>query len=279
MNDFNRFESHLSEWAHQYFSPSHGIPNDLSQSILYTLLEKGKRIRPRIVFAVSNAVGLDPRAALRLAIALEIIHCFTLIHDDLPIMDNDDFRRGKPSNHRVFGSATSLLAGDAMVPLAIEAMLEARHDVRDPYFWEGVSFFLERIGAKGVVGGQVRELVSENPGLDVIEKIYLEKTGALFEVAFLGPALWTQTRDSIEGSVLRDYAKVFGVAFQLADDVEDFDQDQSGNSKSRSLLSVKPGVRLEIKAALADAFTRVEAKFGQKSAALKLIHDETFVRL
>ena len=214
-------------------------PLTLYQSMHYSLCAGGKRIRPILSIASSEAVGGTLEDVIRAAVAIEMIHTYSLIHDDLPAMDNDDIRRGKPTNHKVFGEATAILAGDALLTLAFSILSDnsAWGDVENQHDrWKGFSG--EKIGSanilriiheialsagpEGMVGGQQLDIESEGKSIDIkdVEKMHGRKTGALILAAvraggIAGGATETQL------TALTDYGKKIGLAFQIADDILD----------------------------------------------------------
>jgi geranylgeranyl diphosphate synthase, type II len=202
-------------------------PINLVESIEYSLLAPGKRIRPRLVLESARMLGLDPAAALPAALALEMIHCFTLIHDDLPCMDDDDFRRGRPSNHKKFGEALALLAGDALVPLAFAVFLDAAPAVENGRLIRGLARLTWASGPRGVIGGQAAEsLLTASSTLDQLERMHAGKTGALFSAALLIPKDLAGIPDQgTQGETLDAFAHELGLAFQIADDLDDAKSD------------------------------------------------------
>lgn len=195
--------------------------NILNQSMYYSLIGGGKRIRPVLALASAEAVGGDPESILPVAIALEFIHTYSLIHDDLPAMDNDDYRRGRLSNHKVFGEANAILAGDALLTYAFELLADS--GVGQP---ERQLRIIREVaiaaGKDGMVGGQVADVVGEGKTLklDEIEEIHKGKTGALLTVsARLGGILAGGTEKQVKA--LTDYAQALGLAFQIKDDILD----------------------------------------------------------
>ena len=183
----------------------------------------GKRIRPRIVLATGSALGVAESTQDALAIALELIHTYTLIHDDLPCMDNDDFRRGRPTNHRQFGEATALLAGDALIPLAFEAIAKIQDPAAPPTALRRAIVALARAsGGPGVIAGQLDETEFDTAStLDDLLDVFRKKTGALFGLAFELPALFSSRLDETALQSLHATGESIGVAFQIADDLED----------------------------------------------------------
>jgi len=193
----------------------------LNQSMYYSLIGGGKRIRPVLALAAAEAVGGDPETILPAAVSLELIHTYSLIHDDLPAMDNDDYRRGRLSNHKVFGEANAILAGDALLTYAFELLADSgtRQPERQLRMIREVAV---AAGKAGMVGGQVADVAGEGKtlSLDEIEEIHKGKTGALLTVsARLGGVLAGGTEPQV--TALTDYAQALGLAFQIKDDILD----------------------------------------------------------
>ena len=194
----------------------------LIEAMRYSLMAGGKRLRPVLCLAGAEAVGGKPEDALSAACALEMIHTYSLIHDDLPAMDNDDLRRGKPTCHIAFDEATAILAGDALLTMAFQILSSVEHvDERQLSKWLSV---LHRIayaaGYEGMVEGQMRDIAAENTSLslDDLEKLHALKTGALIEASVhSGALLGGGSLDQIEQ--LEIYARCIGLAFQVKDDV------------------------------------------------------------
>ncbi|MEN9722232.1 MAG: hypothetical protein RJB38_218 [Pseudomonadota bacterium] len=214
-------------------------PN-LVESIQYSLLSGGKRFRPKLMEASANLLEVSTQAYVPFAIGLEMIHTFTLIHDDLPCMDDDDFRRGKPTNHRVYGEAIALLAGDALVPLAFEACLEAHRHCESQSWTRALSRLLHLSGARGVIGGQAQEmLLSEERSLEKLLRMHRLKTGALFDAALLIPAdLAGLSPSQVEMKALERFALAFGLAFQTADDLDDAEQERDAKTGLYPVTSI-----------------------------------------
>jgi geranylgeranyl diphosphate synthase type II len=200
-------------------------PGRLGEAIRYSLLAPGKRLRPLLALAAAEAVGGAPDDAVRLACAsVELVHCYSLIHDDLPAMDDDDFRRGQPSNHKVFGDATAILAGDALLTLAFEWLAEAGERTgRTGDFLRAVSALARGSGMKGMVRGQARDLGEPPPATLVeLERLAGEKTAALFRAALeIGAA--GGGADAATTLALARFGECFGIAFQHTDDFDDAD--------------------------------------------------------
>jgi geranylgeranyl diphosphate synthase type II len=207
--------------AEQFLAQLPFEDNLICQSMNYTLSAGGKRIRPVLALACAEAVGGKPENIVREACALELIHTYSLIHDDLPAMDDDDLRRGKPSNHKVFGEAVAILAGDALLTYAFELL--AQSSMFPPE--KQLSVIKETAiaaGWRGMVGGQVLDTLgsAKNNALEDIENIHRKKTGALLVVsARLGAILGGGNEEQIKK--LSGYASYLGLAFQIKDDILD----------------------------------------------------------
>jgi geranylgeranyl diphosphate synthase type II len=201
------------------------IPGSLADAMAYSLLNGGKRLRPCMTLAASELVGGDARAALPVACAIEMIHTYSLIHDDLPCMDNDDYRRGKPSNHIVFGENKAVLAGDGLLSYAFQAMLRAQFDwiKTVPDYPEAISAVAEGAGVFGMVAGQVRDLECENCA-EADEKdllyIHAHKTGAMLKASILAGAYMKHPGKDAICALIR-FGEAFGLLFQITDDILD----------------------------------------------------------
>jgi geranylgeranyl diphosphate synthase, type II len=208
-----------------------------AEAIRYTLLGEGKRLRPILVLAAYDASG-GRGDATGLAAAVEVVHAYSLVHDDLPCMDDDDVRRGRPTVHRVFGVAAATAAGVAMVPLAALAALEAAHALAlsDDECGAVVRELMRAAGAGGMIGGQLLDLESEGDELSLgrLERIHRAKTGALITAAAVLGGRAARARPAALGALER-YGQAVGLAFQIADDVLDVTAttDQLGKTAGR----------------------------------------------
>ena len=198
----------------------------LTEAMRYSLLSGGKRLRPILLMAAADAVGATGEKFLTTAAAIEMIHTYSLIHDDLPAMDDDDFRRGKLTNHKVFGEAIAILAGDALLTLAFEVMLRQK-DVPDSARIAVVDEMSRAAGMSGMVGGQTIDLQSEGKSIDLgtLRRMHLGKTGALFRAAIRSGAILAGASPQ-QLSALTAYAESFGLAFQITDDILDVAGDE-----------------------------------------------------
>ena len=202
--------------------PAQGVqPPIIFEAMRYSLFAGGKRLRPILLMASAEALGSDGKHFLHVASGLEMIHTYSLIHDDLPAMDDDDYRRGKLTNHKVYGEGIAVLAGDGLLTAAFQAILE------QPGVDAGVLLSVAReiataSGAQGMVGGQALDLVSEGKIIDsdVLCFMHRAKTGALFRSAVRSGAILANA-DPTQLAALTRYSEQFGLAFQITDDILD----------------------------------------------------------
>lgn len=201
------------------------FPVRLHESMHYSLFAGGKRIRPLLCLAAAEASGGDRRDVMPVACALEMIHTFSLIHDDLPAMDDDHFRRGVPTNHRVFGEGVAILAGDALLAEAFLVLCRCAEDpLKRGRSVEIICDIAEATGAKGMVGGQVCDLESEGQKLDLdsLRQLHRLKTGRLLAVSVTSGAKMVGVTDE-KMSAFKKYGETLGLAFQIADDILDIE--------------------------------------------------------
>ncbi len=203
-------------------------PERLHESMRYSLLAGGKRIRPALCLAACELVGGEMATAMPTACALEMIHTMSLIHDDLPSMDNDDFRRGKPTNHKVYGEEMAILAGDALLSHAFEYIGRETKGVSADKVVRVIVDVAKCVGSEGLVGGQVVDIDSEGAGpenvtIETLQYIHAHKTGALLEVSVTAGAILGGASEEQIGKLER-YAQSIGLAFQVVDDILDCTQ-------------------------------------------------------
>ncbi|HET7579724.1 MAG TPA: farnesyl diphosphate synthase [Bacillales bacterium] len=198
-------------------------PDRLKEAMLYSVRAGGKRLRPILLLATIEAFGYNSAPGVSVASAIEMIHTYSLIHDDLPAMDDDDLRRGRPTNHKVFGEAMAILAGDALLTLSFEVLGEIDHSqVSDAVKSELVTKLARAAGAGGMVGGQSDDLMAEGKALssDELEMIHRLKTGKLLGFSVEAGALLAGA-DSKQQQMLEQFSKHLGLAFQIRDDILD----------------------------------------------------------
>lgn len=197
------------------------IDATLAAAMKYSLMAGGKRLRPILLMAAADAVGKNGTDYLTAGCALEMIHTYSLIHDDLPAMDNDDYRRGKLTNHKAYGDGMAVLAGDALLTLAFEVLTRQQHTDAATLL-RVVREISTAAGMNGMVGGQAIDLESEGKHIDMetLRKMHMGKTGALFRAALRSGAILAGA-DEKALAALTDYAEKFGLAFQITDDILD----------------------------------------------------------
>ncbi len=202
-------------------------PARLHQAMRYAVLDGGKRVRPLLVYAAGLAVGAEEAALDAPAVAVECIHAYSLVHDDLPAMDDDDLRRGQPSCHRAFDEAHAILAGDALQSLAFHVLAEGTAGLPAEVRLRMVDALAQAAGSRGMAGGQAIDLESEGKTLDLaqIEDLHIHKTGALIRASVLLGALCGPETDETSLERLDHYAKCVGLAFQIRDDILDVEGD------------------------------------------------------
>ena len=200
--------------------------NSAAQAMKYSLLSGGKRIRPILLLEFYALCGGNGDSALNFAAALEMIHTYSLIHDDLPCMDNDDMRRGRPSCHKAFGEDTALLAGDALLTLAFKTAAETDGIPSDRVL-KAIAVLAENAGISGMVGGQVEDLAFEKSGATIgeLRGMYLKKTSCLLSAGAVCGSILAGA-DEEELKYAAEYAEKLGLAFQIIDDILDCTSDE-----------------------------------------------------
>ena len=200
-------------------------PQEIFKAMKYTLSLPGKRLRPVMCIETARLLGCDMKKVLPSACALEMLHVQSLIHDDLPCMDNDDFRRGKPSNHKVFGEANAVLAGDALLTYAPQLIIEKSKDLTPAQILSIIHEYTKFAGAFGLIAGQVVDIESEGGKLvkspeETLKFIHLNKTAVLFRLAIKIGAICAEA-DEKTTQKLDEFGIKFGLAFQIYDDIMD----------------------------------------------------------
>jgi geranylgeranyl diphosphate synthase type II len=211
-----------------------GPASDLTKAMKYSVFAGGKRLRPVLCMAGAECVGGSVTDVLPVACALELIHTYSLIHDDLPVMDDDDLRRGKLANHKVFGEAMAILAGDGLLTEAFNLMVTAElaEKVSPHVILKVVRLIAEAAGYRGMVGGQVVDIQSEGKSVDfpTVEFIHAHKTGALITASVSSGAI-LGGGDEIQIEAVTSYGQKIGLAFQISDDILDIDGDTQAMGK------------------------------------------------
>lgn len=250
----------------------------LGEAVSHAAMGGGKRLRPFLVTECAHLCGSTVEAALPAACAIEMVHCYSLVHDDLPAMDDSDLRRGQPSVHRAFDEAIAILAGDALLTDAFSVLADAGYPAETCA--ELVGCLAHAAGSEGMVGGQMMDLYPENVSEDEIVAIQRRKTGALIMAATQMGAIVADATPA-QQVALRDYASALGLAFQIVDDVLDVTQteeqlgkpvgadDDAGKSTFVSLLGLE-GARQRIAILTEQADTALEI-FGEAGDTMRLL--------
>ena len=221
------------------------LPQTLHQAMRYSVLDGGKRTRPLLTYATGQALGLSEDALDAQACAVEFIHVYSLIHDDLPAMDNDDLRRGKPTCHKAYDEATAILAGDALQALAFEILAnDAAIQVGAEARIKMIAALTRASGSQGMVGGQAIDLgsVGHKLSLPELENMHIHKTGALIRASVNLAALSKPDLDADVAKKLDHYAKCIGLSFQVKDDILDVESDTAtlGKTQGKDVDNDKP---------------------------------------
>ena len=266
----------------EYLPKRGGFSSEISESMRYTLFAGGKRIRPVLCMASAEAVGGSADTVLPVACAIEMIHTYSLIHDDLPLMDNDDYRRGKPSNHKVFGGGVAVLAGDALLTEAF-CLLSGKAPGLSP---EKSLAIIHEISAaagfRGMIGGQVADLRAEGKevNMKMVDYIHTHKTEALITVSIRAGAIAAGAEEE-DLNALSEYGRKTGLAFQIADDILDIEScreilgkdtgSDEGSKKATypSLIGLEES-REETRRLVEDALSDIN-RFNEKAKPLRMI--------
>ncbi len=214
----------------------------LKEAMLYSLMAGGKRLRPTLALATAELFEKEPREVVAFACAIEMIHTYSLIHDDLPAMDNDDFRRGKPTSHKMFGEAMAILAGDALLNLAYETMIKDALAGNSIKKLKAMEVIAQYAGSLGMIGGQVIDLNGEGrrADCDELKTMHKLKTGALIKAPVEAAAI-ISCADEKQFAALSNYAANLGLAFQIKDDILDIEgsMEEMGKKPGSDALSDK----------------------------------------
>ena len=227
------FKKSIDNHLKKILSESDQSSEELCQAMEYSVMNGGKRIRPMMMLASAITIDVDTQRIIPFATAIELLHSFSLIHDDLPCMDDDSLRRGQPTTHVKFGEATATLAADSLQSLAFESMANAKFPESKSSQLKLISMIANSIGSAGMAGGQSLDLDSENKKLDPlsVENIYMLKTGKLLQASILGPTYYREL-DEEKVSALKNFSESIGVAFQIQDDLIEAEGDEDIIGKS-----------------------------------------------
>lgn len=278
----------INQQLTEIYTENMALNKDLAKAMNYSLMAGGKRLRPILIMAAADALGVDGEKFLRLATSIEFIHTYSLIHDDLPAMDNDDYRRGKLTNHKVFGEALAILAGDALLTMAFEIIATDKNVDADTKV-KIIAEMSKAAGAEGMVGGQVIDMQSENKQIDMqtLKQMHAAKTGALFCAAIRSGAILAGAND-VQLANLTEYARQFGLAFQITDDILDVVGDEKtigkpvgSDEKNHKSTYVTLGSLESAKALAQEAVNKAKVAlkgFGENAEFLRALVDYLITR-
>lgn len=235
IDEIDHLKEVIDDELNRIFVNKTGYQEKIFQAMKYSLFTGGKRIRPILLLKSCEMISGSYDEAIPFALALEMIHTYSLIHDDLPSMDDDDFRRGKPTNHKIFGEAIAILSGDGLLNLAYEIMIENTilfsKNKEDYYKFLLASKEISKAsGVDGMIGGQVVDILSDSESIDSLELefMYRCKTAALIEAAVVSGGIIGGANE-IEIDNLRKYGRCIGLGYQIRDDILDIDEDRAIN--------------------------------------------------
>jgi len=218
----------------EYLPPEEKSPSIIHKAIRYSVFSGGKRIRPILTLVTAELFGRDAESVLKAACGIELIHTFSLIHDDLPCIDNDDFRRGKPSNHKVFGEAIALLAGDALLVSGFDLIIKNSEvkEIKKQSILKLIKETSFYIGTENMLGGQVEDINLKNEDIkkEDLYNLYMKKTAALICLSIRAGAILSGANQK-QLEALTKYGENIGLAFQIIDDMLDIMQDQRDTKK------------------------------------------------
>ncbi|MBI3815714.1 MAG: polyprenyl synthetase family protein [Nitrospinae bacterium] len=287
----NEMKTLVDNALDRYIPSKNTYPPDIYNSMRYSLFAGGKRLRPILVIASAETVGGKREDVLPFACAIEMIHTYTLIHDDLPAIDNDDFRRGKPANHKEFGEAVAILAGDALLTMAFQMMSEVRlmPGINPAAILRAMNEIARAVGASGTIGGQVVDIQysGKKPDIPTLEYIHTHKTGEMILSAVRAGAILSDCEDD-ELNALTKYGENIGLAFQVVDDILDVEGEsevmgKTTGSDERMKKITYPSVfglaeSKKIAGRLIDNSIKSLEMFGEKGEILKDISEYIIAR-
>ena len=287
-NYLKEHQIQVETWMQSLVPAQPGPLAQVMESMRYSLFAGGKRLRPILLMAAADAVGSDGQRFLQSACALEMIHTYSLIHDDLPAMDDDDYRRGRLTNHKVFGEGMAILAGDGLLTLAFETLI-SQQGVTPDVLVRVTREVAQAAGPSGMVGGQAIDLGSEGqqPSPDVMKLMHRLKTGALFRASLrAGAMLGGGSDEDVRG--LTDYAEQFGLAFQITDDILDvtgteavlgkpIGSDEKNNKATYVSVYSLPEAQRMAQEAVTDAVAAL-VRFGDRAWVLRSLAEYLLTR-
>jgi len=266
----------IDDFLNKILPSSNQSPKELNLAMAYSVLNGGKRIRPLMMIASAKTLDIDIQEVIPFAASIELLHSFSLIHDDLPCMDDDSFRRGQPTTHIKFGEATATLAADSLQSLAFESMAQAKFPKSKSHQLELISMIAKSIGSAGMAGGQSLDLDSENKKLNAasVENIYMLKTGKLLQASILAPTFFREMRDK-DFLALSNFSELIGIAFQIQDDLIEAEGDIKTIGKSIESDKSKNKAAYPLLFGLDASKDRVESLYQSASKALEIFGEKS----
>jgi len=252
------------------------VPDRLYQAMRYTLLAKGKRIRPLLIYATGACFGVPTKHLDIPALAVECVHTYSLVHDDLPAMDNDALRRGQLTCHKAFDEATAILVGDALQNLAFEILSQPQHELNAAQQLKMLNILAKASGAKGMVGGQMLDMQFERhqPPLHEIEHMHTLKTGALIRASILMAAV-VANASTAEFSILTRFSDTIGLAFQIKDDILDIESNATLLGKTMGVDATQQKASILTALSLTDAKQKSQSLLQQATTCLQELSHST----
>jgi geranylgeranyl diphosphate synthase type II len=261
----------IDETLEKIIPPEDAFPPSIHKAIRHSLLGGGKRIRPILALTANELVGGDPEGMIPFACGIELIHTYSLIHDDLPAMDDSEFRRGKPSAHKAFGEPIAILAGDALLTLAFQVMTDATflNGCKPGPVLEAIHVVAQAAGLQGMVGGQTVDIETQGNSFDLslLEYIHTHKTGALIVGSVKAGAILGGATE-VEVASLATYGHTIGLAFQIIDDILDIEGSKKDLGKGTGLDLMQDKATYPRLLGLEESRKRAEALIGQAEESL-----------
>jgi len=283
--DFNKYledkTNIINKALDEYLPSEEKPPSIIHKAIRYSVFAGGKRIRPILTLATAELFGRNAESVLKTACGIELIHTFSLIHDDLPCIDNDDFRRGKPSNHKVFGEAIALLAGDALLVSGFDLIIEnsENKEIKKQSILKLIKEASFYVGTENMLGGQVEDVTLNNEDItkESLINLYTKKTAALICLAIRAGAILSGANKE-QLKALSKYGENIGLAFQITDDILDIMQDQrdAGKPTYAGKYGIKES-KSESERLIKEAKDSLKI-FDQKAETLKSLADYLLTR-
>ena len=270
------FKKSIDDHLMMILSRSEQSSRELSQAMEYSVMNGGKRIRPLMMLASATTIDVETENVIPFATAIELLHSFSLIHDDLPCMDDDSMRRGQPTTHIKFGEATATLAADSLQSLAFESMAKAKFPKSKSTQLDLISMIAKSIGSAGMAGGQSLDLDSENKKLDAVnvEHIYMLKTGKLLQASILAPTYFKKLNKE-KVSALTSFSAFIGVGFQIQDDLIEAEGDIDTIGKSVESDKAKNKAAYPILFGLNESKKRVEELYESACDSLEVFGESS----